>query len=70
MDRRAFGLADDICAAGILQAIGNFHFGPNVSPRDIKDFQKCKVNIFSLAYEVVKFYLFYGKAAAKSCGGH
>lgn len=47
------------CAAGIIQAIGNFHLGPNVSPRDIKDFQECKVNIFSPAYEVVKFYLFY-----------
>ncbi|PRQ56070.1 putative sucrose-phosphate phosphatase [Rosa chinensis] len=53
--------ATERCAAGILQGIGNFHLGPNVSPRDIKDFQKCKVNIFSPAYEVVKFYLFYEK---------
>lgn len=53
--------ATERCAAGILQAIGYFHLGPNVSPRDIKDFQKCKVNIFSPAYEVVKFYLFYEK---------
>lgn len=51
--------ATERCAAGIIQAIGNFHLGPNVSPRDIKDFQKCKVNIFSPSYEVVKFYLFY-----------
>ncbi|XP_004306424.1 PREDICTED: sucrose-phosphatase 2 [Fragaria vesca subsp. vesca] len=53
--------ATERCAAGILQAIGYFHLGPNISPRDIKDFQKCEVNIFSPAYEVVKFYLFYEK---------
>ncbi|KAJ4829674.1 Pre-mRNA-splicing factor spp2 [Turnera subulata] len=47
------------CAAGILQAIGNFCLGPNVSPRDIRDFQKCKVQGFSPEHEVVKFYLFY-----------
>ncbi|XP_021815554.1 sucrose-phosphatase 2-like isoform X1 [Prunus avium] len=51
--------ATERCAAGIIQAIGNFHLGPNVSPRDIKDFQKCKVKNFSPAHEVVKFYLFY-----------
>ncbi|XP_008237883.1 PREDICTED: sucrose-phosphatase 2-like isoform X2 [Prunus mume] len=51
--------ATERCAAGIIQAIGNFHLGPNVSPRDFKDFQKCKVKNFSPAHEVVKFYLFY-----------
>ncbi|XVF82668.1 hypothetical protein PTKIN_Ptkin16aG0066900 [Pterospermum kingtungense] len=47
------------CASGIIQAIGKFSLGPNVSPRDIRDFRKCRVNIFSPGHEVVKFYLFY-----------
>lgn len=51
--------ATERCAAGIIQAIGNFCLGPNVSPRDISDSQKCKVDIFSPGHEVVKFYLFY-----------
>jgi hypothetical protein len=51
--------ATERCADGIIQAIGNFCLGPNVSPRAIKDFQKCKVDIFSPGHEVVKFYLFY-----------
>ncbi|KAH9769267.1 putative sucrose-phosphatase 2 [Citrus sinensis] len=51
--------ATERCAAGIMQAIGKFGLGPNVSPRDIRDFQKCKVGIFSPGHEVVKLYLFY-----------
>ncbi|XP_030489038.2 sucrose-phosphatase 1 [Cannabis sativa] len=51
--------ATERCAAGIIQGIGSFCLGPNVSPRDIGDFQKCKVDIISPGYEVVKFYLFY-----------
>ncbi|KAJ6317258.1 hypothetical protein OIU76_012908 [Salix suchowensis] len=51
--------ATERCAAGIIQAIGNFSLGPNVSPRDIGDFQKCKVEIYNSCHEVVKFYLFY-----------
>ncbi|KAJ7974831.1 Sucrose-phosphatase [Quillaja saponaria] len=51
--------ATERCAAGIIQAIGNFSIGPNVSPRDIRDFEKCKVEIFNPGHEVVKFYLFY-----------
>ncbi|XP_017985221.1 PREDICTED: sucrose-phosphatase 2 [Theobroma cacao] len=47
------------CASGIVQAIEKFTLGPNVSPRDIRDFRKCRVNIFSPGHEVVKFYLFY-----------
>ncbi|KAL4279968.1 hypothetical protein GQ457_03G028410 [Hibiscus cannabinus] len=46
------------CASGIIQAIGKFSLGPDVSPRD---FGKCRVNVFSPGpgFEVVKFYLFY-----------
>ncbi|KAJ4720516.1 Sucrose-phosphatase [Melia azedarach] len=51
--------ATERCAAGIIQAIGNFGLGSNVSPRDIRDFQKCKVDIPSPGHQVVKFYLFY-----------
>ncbi|KAF3434376.1 hypothetical protein FNV43_RR25479 [Rhamnella rubrinervis] len=47
------------CCSGIIQAIGNFGLGSNVSPRDIKDFQNCKVDITNPGHEVVKFYLFY-----------
>ncbi|MBA0786913.1 hypothetical protein Gotri_000107 [Gossypium trilobum] len=47
------------CASGIIQAIGKFSIGPNVSPRDIKDWGKCRVNVLSPGYEVVKFYLLY-----------
>lgn len=51
--------ATERCAAGVVQAIGRFGLGPNVSPRDIRDFEKCKVEIVNPSYEVVKFYLFY-----------
>ncbi|KAF3434361.1 hypothetical protein FNV43_RR25464 [Rhamnella rubrinervis] len=51
--------ANERCAAGIIQVIGNFGLGPNVSPRDIKDFQKCKLEITNPGHEVIKFYLFY-----------
>ncbi|KAJ0045152.1 hypothetical protein Pint_05748 [Pistacia integerrima] len=51
--------ATERCAAGIIQAIGYFGLGPNVPPRDIRDFQTCKVDIFSPGHQVVKFYLFY-----------
>ncbi|KAK3228596.1 hypothetical protein Dsin_000477 [Dipteronia sinensis] len=51
--------ATERCAAGIIQAIGIFGLGPNVSLRDISDFQTCKVEIFSTGHEVVKFYLLY-----------
>ncbi|XP_040994181.1 sucrose-phosphatase 2-like isoform X1 [Juglans microcarpa x Juglans regia] len=51
--------ATERCAAGIIQAIGNFCLGPNVSPRDIRDFKKCNVDIFIPGHEVVKFYLLY-----------
>ena len=51
--------ATERCAAGIIQAIGSLCLGPNVSPRDIRDLQKCKVEIVNPGYEVVKFYLLY-----------
>ncbi|XP_065872543.1 sucrose-phosphatase 2-like [Euphorbia lathyris] len=47
------------CASGIIHALGIFSLGPNVSPREIRDFGKCKVELLSPSYEVVKFYLFY-----------
>lgn len=52
-------LATDRCGAGIIQAIGYFGLGMNVSPRDFKDFRKCIVEITNPGHEVVKFYLFY-----------
>ncbi|XP_022765605.1 sucrose-phosphatase 2-like isoform X1 [Durio zibethinus] len=51
--------ASERCASGIIQAISKFTLGPNVSPRDIRDLRKCRVNNFSPGHEVVKFYLFY-----------
>ncbi|KAK7290474.1 hypothetical protein RIF29_04923 [Crotalaria pallida] len=50
--------ATDRCAAGIMQAIGNFSLGPNVSPRDISDLM-FKRKILSPGHVVVMFYLFY-----------
>ncbi|KAK1577880.1 hypothetical protein Q3G72_025635 [Acer saccharum] len=51
--------ATERCAAGIIQAISKFGLGPNVSLREISDFQKCKPENFSAGHEVVKFYLLY-----------
>lgn len=50
--------ATERCAAGIMQAIGNFSLGPNVSPRDIRD-STLNGKILSPSHEVVMFYLFY-----------
>ncbi|KAK7843560.1 putative sucrose-phosphatase 2 [Quercus suber] len=51
--------ATERCAAGIIQAIGHFGLGPNISPRDVTDFLECKLENVNPGHEVVKFYLFY-----------
>lgn len=48
--------ASERCASAIVQAIGIFGLGPNLSPRDDLEF---KEEANSPAHEVVKFYLFY-----------
>lgn len=47
--------ATERCAAGIMQAIGNFSLGPNVSPRDSMFNRK----VLNPSHEVVAFYIFY-----------
>ncbi|XP_022640899.1 probable sucrose-phosphatase 2 isoform X3 [Vigna radiata var. radiata] len=50
--------ATERCAAGILQAIGDFSLGPNVSPRDIGDCMSSG-KVLGPSHEVVMFYIFY-----------
>ncbi|OEL24241.1 Sucrose-phosphatase 1 [Dichanthelium oligosanthes] len=52
--------ASERCAAGIIQAIGHFKLGPNISPRDV-DFPYVKEASFKPTYAVVKFYVLYEK---------
>lgn len=51
--------ATERCAGGIIQAIGHFSLGPNISPRDVTDLSDTNLEKFDPAYEVVKFYLFF-----------
>ncbi|RRT73095.1 hypothetical protein B296_00006538 [Ensete ventricosum] len=50
--------ATERCAAGIIQAIGHFGIGPNISPRDVMD-SGCKNKSFNPGHEIVMFYLLY-----------
>ncbi|KAI4300610.1 hypothetical protein L6164_033966 [Bauhinia variegata] len=52
--------ATERCAAGIIQAIGHFNLGTNLSPRDVSDITK-DINDASPGYEVVKIALLYEK---------
>lgn len=51
--------ATERCAAGIIQAIGQFKLGPSTPPRDVADLLSCKLESFTPGLEVVKFYLLY-----------
>ncbi|KAL6597908.1 hypothetical protein ACP70R_046713 [Stipagrostis hirtigluma subsp. patula] len=52
--------ATERCAAGIIQAIGHFKLGPNISPRDM-EFPYAKEACFKPTDAVVKFYVLYEK---------
>lgn len=48
------------CVGGIIEAIGTFQLGPNLSPRDMIDYRGCcKVESVDPGFEVVKFYVLY-----------
>lgn len=51
--------AKERCAAGIIEAIGHFKLGPNISPRDVMDLASCKLENMSPGHEVVVFYVLY-----------
>ncbi|CAA6662826.1 unnamed protein product [Spirodela intermedia] len=51
--------ATERCAAGIIEAIGHFNLGPNLSPRDVENLSSYKLESFSPGLEIVKLYILY-----------
>lgn len=51
--------ASERCASGIMQAIGRFSLGANISPRDTRCCADCKMEDTNPGHEIVKFYLYY-----------
>ncbi|XP_026411536.1 probable sucrose-phosphatase 2 [Papaver somniferum] len=51
--------ATERCASGIIQAIGHFNLGPNLSPRDVMEFPETNLSHTNPGHEMVEFYLFY-----------
>ncbi|XP_057953026.1 sucrose-phosphatase 2-like isoform X2 [Malania oleifera] len=62
--------ATERCAAGIIQAIGHFSLGPNISPRDVADLSEFHLENINPGSELVEFYLLYERwrrAEIESC---
>ncbi|CAA7399237.1 unnamed protein product [Spirodela intermedia] len=51
--------ATERCAAGIIEAIGHFNLGPNLSPRDVENLSSYKLESFCPGLEIVKLYILY-----------
>ncbi|KAK7345196.1 hypothetical protein VNO77_15771 [Canavalia gladiata] len=53
--------ASERCASGIIQAIGHFKLGPNLSPRDVSDVGREQLGHLSPSHEIVNFNLAFEK---------
>lgn len=51
--------ASQRCAGGIIEAVGHFNLGPNISPRDVADISTISPKIFNPALELVKLFVLY-----------